>query len=87
MDTCLGVAAGDVECRDVDFAENYFTHDASVFYLGDVWTVGVGLRNLTNEAPPLVDGSRVGSFNNNPRGRGYDIFGRTAFVNLVYNWQ
>lgn len=87
VDTCRGVADGDVECRDVDFADNYFTHDASVFYLGDVWTVGVGLRNLTNEAPPLVDGSRVGSFNNNPRGRGYDIFGRTAFLNVVYNWQ
>jgi iron complex outermembrane receptor protein len=87
VDTCLGAANGDVDCRDVDFAENYFTHDVSVFYLGDVWTVGVGVRNLTDEAPPFVDGSRVGSFNNSPRGRGYDIFGRTAFVNLVYNWQ
>jgi len=87
VDTCLGAANGDVDCRDVDYADNYFTHDASVFYLGDTWTVGVGVRNLTNEAPPFVDGTRVGSFNNSPRGRGYDIWGRTAFVNLVYNWQ
>ena len=87
VDTCFGEADGDVECRDVDFADNYFTHDVSVFYLGDVWTVGAGVRNLTNEAPPFVDGAKVGSFNNSPRGRGYDIFGRTAFVNLVYNWQ
>jgi iron complex outermembrane receptor protein len=87
VDTCLGAANGDVDCRDVDFAENYFTHDASVFYLGDVWTVGAGVRNLFNEAPPFVDGAKVGSFNNSPRGRGYDIFGRTAFVNVVYNWQ
>ena len=65
----------------------HFTHDASVFYFGDTWTVGVGVRNLTDQAPPRVDGFKVGSTNNAPRGRGYDIWGRTAFVNIVYNWQ
>jgi iron complex outermembrane receptor protein len=86
-DTCIGPENGDVDCRDIGFADNYFTHDASVYYLGDVWTIGLGVRNVTNAAPPFVDGTEIGSFNNRPRGRGYDIFGRTAFVNLVYNWQ
>ena len=28
----------------------------SIYYRGDVWTVGVGARNVLNERPPLVSG-------------------------------
>ncbi|MDJ0910759.1 MAG: TonB-dependent receptor [Woeseiaceae bacterium] len=86
-DTCGGPTQGDENCRDVGFAENYFVHDASIYYRGDVWTLGGGLRNVFNEAPPLVDGSEVFSFNNVPFGAGYDILGRTLFLNAVYRWQ
>ncbi len=86
-DTCLGPENGDVNCRDIGYADNYMVQDASVFYLGDVWTLGLGLRNIADTAPPFVDGTEVGSFNNRPRGRGYDLFGRTAFVNVRYNFQ
>jgi iron complex outermembrane receptor protein len=87
IDTCFGPDAGDVNCRNIGFADKYFVHDASVYYFGDVWTFGAGIRNLLNEAPPFVDSQEVSSFNNVPIGAGYDIFGRTAFVDVVYNWQ
>jgi len=82
-DTCLGEASGDVDCRDIGYAENYFRHDASVTYRGDSWLVRGGLRNVFDEWPPQVDSSEVGFvYNNTPMGRGYDIMGRTFFVNF-----
>jgi len=86
-DTCEGPTFGDVNCRAVGFAENYFVHDASVYYYGDKWTLGAGLRNVFNQEPPKVDGDEVFSFNNVPFGAGYDYMGRTAFLNAVFRWQ
>jgi len=80
--TCLGPLEGDVNCRPVGWADNYFRHDASIYYLGDVWTLGVGARNILNESPPLVDGRVVFSGWNVPFGSGYDINGRSYFFNV-----
>ena len=81
--TCLGEAAGDVDCRPVGEADNYFRHDLSFYYYGDVYTIGFGARNIFDEEPPLVDG-RVIIFDrsNVPLGRGYDIQGRQYFINV-----
>jgi iron complex outermembrane receptor protein len=87
MNTCLGVEAADVNCRPVGSAENYFRHDASIYFLGDVWTVGVGARNIFNKKPPLVDGRVVFSSFNVPLGAGYDMNGRTYFVNVQARFQ
>ena len=82
-DTCLGPIFDDVNCRDISYADNYFRHDASLYYRGDVWTIGGGLRNVFDEAPPQVDANTfITSFNNTPVGAGYDLFGRTMFVNI-----
>lgn len=86
-DTCAGVALGGVDCRDIGYAENYFVHDMSVYYYGDRWTLGAGMRNVFNEEPPQVDRAQVFSFRNNAFGAGYDIFGRTLFLNAVFRWQ
>ena len=88
-DTCLGEAFGDVDCRDVGWAENYFRHDMSAYWRGNVWTFGAGVRNVKNEWPPQVDSAaRIGAvFNNTPMGRGYDTFGRTYFVNVRASFQ
>jgi len=86
-DTCLGAANGDVDCRDVDQFENYFTHDMSVYYLGEQWTIGAGMRNAFNKKPPSMDPFQSGFGTNAAFGSGYDVFGRTAFVDLVYKWQ
>lgn len=82
-DTCLGPPT-DVLCRDVGFGDDYWLHSASLYYYGDTWTVGVGVRNVFDTAPPLVDGSEVLSINNVPIGYGYDLRGRTFFVNMVW---
>ena len=86
-DTCAGVALGDVDCRDVGYADNYFVHDMSVYYYGDRWTLGAGMRNVFSEEPPQVDRTEVFSFRNNAFGAGYDIFGRTLFLNAVFRLQ
>jgi iron complex outermembrane receptor protein len=81
--TCLGPQNGDLDCRPVGEADNYFRHDMSFYYYGDVWTVGAGVRNVTDEFPPLVDGRAQFSGWNVPFGAGYDINGRQYFLNVA----
>ena len=82
-DNCLG-PPDDVLCRDVGFGDDFWLHSASIYYYGDNWTVGAGIRNVFDQAPPMVDGSEVYSINNLPMGYGYDLRGRTFFINLVW---
>ncbi|MFQ6006075.1 MAG: TonB-dependent receptor, partial [Woeseia sp.] len=86
-DTCGGPSRGDVLCRDVGFADDYYNHAVSFYYYGDVWTIGGGIRNVFNDEPPLVDSSEVFAVRNRPRGVGYDLNGRTYFVNIGANFQ
>jgi iron complex outermembrane receptor protein len=81
-DTCFGPTDGDVLCRDVDFADEYVTHNLSLYWRGKDWTVGGGVRNVFDESPPLIDGSEVPSFRNTPLGFGYDANGRVYFFNV-----
>ncbi len=87
--TCVGPAAGGADCKPVFFAENYFRHDVSVYYYGDVWTFGVGSRNVLNKKPPLVDGRDNVVFQsfNVPVGAGYDMGGRAFFVNIAASFK
>jgi iron complex outermembrane receptor protein len=82
-DTCLG-PPDDVLCRDVGFGDAYWLHSASLYWYGDTFTVGAGIRNVFDEAPPLVDGTEVLSVNNVPIGYGYDLRGRTFFFNVTW---
>jgi len=83
-DTCLGTP---VTCRDVGFAEDYLTHSLSLTYEeAGQWGVTVGVRNIQDKAPPLVDGSEVTSKNNAAIGYGYDMYGRTIYVNAGYKF-
>jgi iron complex outermembrane receptor protein len=84
-DTCFG-PPDDVLCRDIGFAENYFRHAVSVYYYGDTWGLGAGVRNVLGEEPPFVDGTEVRAVNNAPIGYGYDLMGRTYFFNATYNF-
>jgi len=84
-DTCLG-PPDDVLCRDYADASNYFIHNISMYYYGDRWTFGGGIRNLLDEEPPFVDTDTVGAplaVNNTPLGYGYDLNGRTYFFNVA----
>ena len=82
-DTCLGPPT-DVLCRDVGFGDDYWLHSASLYYYADTWTLGAGIRNVFDEHPPFVDGTEVLAINNVPIGYGYDLRGRTFFVNVVW---
>ena len=84
-DTCLGPPA-DVLCRDYGDTDNYFLHHLSLYYYGDRWTFGGGIRNLLDEEPPVVDGTEILAVNNTPIGYGYDINGRTFFLNVGINF-
>ena len=86
-DTCLGATLGDVDCKDVGFADDYYTHAFSFYYYGDVWTLGGGIRNVFDEEPPVVDPTEVLSTRNSPIGYGYDLNGRTYFLNIAANFQ
>lgn len=79
-DTCLGTEAGDTLCRDVGFADEYLTHTASVRYTDDTWSVRVGVSNIFDTAPPLVDSNEVLAISNTPIGNGYDLDGREFFI-------
>jgi len=88
-ETCLG-PPDDEQCRDVAFTSNYFQHNMSVYYYGDRWTFGGGIRNVFDEKPPVVDHSEefveYNLVNNTPIGYGYDIYGRTYFFNVAVNF-
>ena len=57
-----------------------------MYYFGDMWTFGGGIRNVLNEKPPVVDGTEILSVNNTPIGYGYDINGRVFFFNVQVNF-
>ncbi|MBT1062424.1 TonB-dependent receptor [Bowmanella sp. Y26] len=72
----------DVQCRPVWYTEDYYRHDVSLNWSKDNYSVTFGIRNLLNEAPPKADDGGVFSNRNVPLGIGYDLFGRTAYLNF-----
>ncbi len=83
-DTCFG-PPDDVLCRDYADTDDYWLHSASVYYYGDVITIGAGVRNVFDEEPPRIDGNEYIAAHNVPLGTAYDLFGRTYFVNLRWS--
>ena len=85
---CLGPSEGDVLCRDIGFTENYLTHNVSVYFYGDQWTFGGGIRNVFDENPPFVDPTEVFTVRNTnvPAGVGYDLNGRVYFFNVAVSF-
>lgn len=70
-------------CRDVGFADDYFTHTVSLRYnFNDRVTARVGVSNVFDTAPPRVDSSEVLAIANTPIGNGYDLDGREFFGSI-----
>lgn len=84
-DTCEG-PPNDVLCRDYAEVGSYSRHSTSLFYRADNWTVGAGVRNVFDKRPPAVDGDEVGAVGNTPIGYGYDLQGRTLFIDVAYRF-
>jgi iron complex outermembrane receptor protein len=72
-----------LECRPVSQTKDYIVHDMSISWTNDDYRLNVGIRNVFNEAPPLVDKNGTFSNTNIPLGVGYDTFGRTPFINFT----
>lgn len=66
---------------DVDVGD-YFLHNASVQYRADKWAVTAGVRNILNEAPEHITSGYASRIGNVALSSAYDLFGRTAFVNI-----
>ena len=82
-----GVVEGDgVFCRDVGFADEIFYHSASVRYRAERFSILVGVDNIFNTAPPLVDGSEVLQISNTAIGNGYDYDGREFFASVTFDF-
>ncbi|GMG88618.1 TonB-dependent receptor [Biformimicrobium ophioploci] len=81
-DTCIGVANGGTDCRDIGYADSYYTHSASLYYREDTWTAGIGVRNVFDDEPPRIDTNEILGINNTPIGYGYDLQGRSIFANV-----
>ena len=97
-DTCYGrtkdtsatnetqVEVGDTLCRDVGFIKAYVTHNASLYYYKDNLTLGLGIRNVFDKEPPMVDESEISAKSNAPLGYGYSLNGREYFFNVRYRF-
>ncbi|WP_102798981.1 TonB-dependent receptor [Bowmanella denitrificans] len=72
----------DIQCRPVWYTEDYYRHDVSLNWTHDNYSVTFGIRNVFDEAPPKADDDGVFSRRNIPLGVGYDLFGRTAYLNF-----
>ena len=51
-------------------------------YIVGAWTLGAGIRNVVDTVPPPVEIFELGG--PVPKGYGYDMRGRTFFVNGVW---
>lgn len=69
-------------CSDVGFANDYFEHSASIRYRDESWEIRVGVTNIFDRNPPLVDGNEVLSVSNVPIGAGYNLDGREYFMTV-----
>jgi iron complex outermembrane receptor protein len=68
------------DSRDVDWVDSVWYTDMSLTYFTDQWSVSVGVNNLFDEEPPLIDASEGPNRNNAVSSAGYDFFGRSFFI-------
>ncbi|MCR9270275.1 MAG: TonB-dependent receptor [Hyphomonadaceae bacterium] len=73
------VIAGDQPCNQFDALDHYWVHDMSLRYSTGDWTLRGGVSNVFNDQPPLTDNNQL----SNIAGIGYDLGGRTFFMNVT----
>ena len=63
---------------------DYYLHTVSVQYnQGKDWSATVGIRNLTDQNPPVISSGFYDRVGNSPLYSGYDYVGRTFFVDVT----
>lgn len=72
-----------IPSHDVDFIDSVWYTDLSLNYLfDDSWSFTVGVNNVLDEEPPLINVSEGPNRNNAVSSSGYDFFGRTYFATV-----
>jgi outer membrane receptor protein involved in Fe transport len=66
--------------------DKYVTHNASVEYKGDKWSIIAGVRNFTDETPPPISAGAYNRRGNTLLYSGFDYFGRTYFINGQFSF-
>lgn len=69
-------------CVDKHFGDSVWYHDLSLTYDRDEWSASLGVRNLLDEKPPLIDQGSGPSRMNVVVQSTYDLYGRRAFLNV-----
>ena len=69
-------------CVDKAFGDSVWYHDLSLTYDRDEWSTTLGVRNLLDEEPPLIDQGSGPARMNIVVQSTYDLFGRRAFLNV-----
>jgi iron complex outermembrane receptor protein len=65
----------------------HITHDVSVRYRGDKYSIVAGIQNVLNEDPPLLStGSGALRQGNSIYLSNYDVLGRRFFVSADYRF-
>lgn len=65
------------------FGDSVWYHDLSLSYDRDEWSATLGVRNLLDEEPPLIDQGQGPSRMNIVVQSTYDLYGQRAFLNLT----
>jgi iron complex outermembrane receptor protein len=73
---------GPDDCVLLSWGSSKIYHDLSATYDRDTWSVSLGVRNLFDESPPLIDFGEGPERMNYVVQSTYDLFGRRAFLNL-----
>ena len=76
FDPCI--QADDGPCFWYDNVESYWVHDMSTSWRSDSYVVRFGVSNVLDDAPPLTNNNDLGTLG----GIGYDLLGRTLFLNV-----
>jgi len=73
---------GPTDCELLSWGSSRIYHDLSASYDRDTWSVSLGIRNLFDKSPPLIDFGEGPERMNYVVQSTYDLFGRRAFLNL-----
>ncbi len=77
---------GPDDCELLSWGSSRIYHDLSATYQRDDWAVSLGVRNVFDKEPPLIDFGQGPERMNYVVQSTYDLFGRRAFLNLQKNF-
>jgi len=84
--TIFAAGLNGIASHDIDFVDSIWYTDLSVSYMAEHWSASVGVNNLFEEDPPLIDVSEGPNRNNAVSSTGYDFFGRTFFATVSFDF-